>query len=125
MMQLPLFLVIGLCAGVLAGLFGIGGGLVVVPALVFICGFSQVAATGTSLVALLAPVGIGGVYAFYTAGVINSSEIKFGLLISLGMLCGSYFGSRIALALPEVVLKRSFSVFLVLVAAKLWWDAKG
>ena len=124
MMQLPYFLLIGLFAGVLAGLFGIGGGLVVVPALVLICGFTQAAASGTSLIALLAPVGIGGVYAFYSAGVINSTHIKYGLLISLGMVCGSYFGSRIALWMSDVMLKRSFSVFLVLVAAKLWWDTK-
>jgi uncharacterized membrane protein YfcA len=122
MVALPYFILIGICAGVLAGLFGVGGGLIVIPALVFIVGFSQTAATGTSLVALLAPVGIGGVYAFYHAGKIDSSHIKAGLLISVGMLLGSYFGSRLALTMSDFLLKRCFSVFLLVVAVKLWWE---
>jgi uncharacterized membrane protein YfcA len=119
-MQLPYFIVIGLCAGVLAGLFGVGGGLVVIPLLVFLAGFTQQQAAGTSLVALLAPVGAAGVYAFYQAGKINSTHIKAGLLISLGMFIGSYFGARIALAMSDLLLRRCFCVFIVVVAAKFW-----
>ena len=119
-MPLPLFLAIGVCAGVLAGVFGVGGGLIIVPALIFFAGYSQTAATGTSLVALLLPIGIAGVYAYYDAGKINSTNIKAGLLISLGMFLGSYFGAKIALSLPDYVLKRAFCVFLVVVAARMW-----
>ena len=119
-MQLPYFILTGICAGILAGLFGVGGGLVVVPLLVFLVGFTQQQAAGTSLVALLAPVGAAGVYAFYQAGKINITHIKAGLLISIGMFVGSYFGARLALSLPDLVLKRCFSVFLLVVAAKFW-----
>lgn len=119
-MTLTLFLVIGVCAGILAGVFGVGGGLIIVPALVFIAGYSQIAATGTSLVALLLPVGIGGVIAFYRAGSIGPSHIKAGLLISVGMFLGSYVGAKVALSFPDVILKRAFCVFLVVVAVRMW-----
>jgi len=119
-MNLSYFLVIGVCAGIMAGIFGVGGGLIIVPALVFLAGYSQVSATGISLVALLAPVGLGGVYAFYQAGKIGVPELKVGLLISLGMFFGSFLGAKVALALPDLVLKRVFSIFLVAVAIKLW-----
>jgi uncharacterized protein len=118
---LQYFLIIGLCAGILAGLFGIGGGLVIVPALVLIVGFTQTEAAGTSLVALLAPAGIGGVYAYYMAGKINSTHIKAGLLISIGMILGGFFGSKLALLMSETMLKRGFSLFLVVVAIRMWW----
>ena len=119
-MSLTYFAVIGVAAGILAGLFGVGGGLIIVPALVFLFGFSQVTATGTSLVALLAPVGLGGVYAFYMAGKINSENIKQGLLISVGMFLGSFIGAKIALSFPDYILKRAFSLFLVIVAVRMW-----
>lgn len=120
-MSLPLFLVIGVCAGVLAGVFGVGGGLIIVPALTMLAGYTQVTATGTSLVALLLPIGLAGVYAFYQSGAINMTHIKVGLLISAGMFVGSFFGARIALSLPDYILKRAFSIFLLIVAARMWW----
>jgi len=119
-MPLHLFLIIGIFAGVLAGLFGVGGGLIIVPALIFFVGYSQATATGTSLVALLMPIGMAGVYAFYAAGKINMTNIKAGLLISLGMFLGNYFGAKIALSMPEYILKRTFCVFLVVVAVRMW-----
>jgi len=119
-MMLPLYIVIGIAAGILAGLFGVGGGLIIVPALVLALGFTQVAATGTSLVALLAPVGLGGVYAFYAAGKINGENIKEGLFISLGMFLGSFLGAKLALSMPDYMLKRTFAIFLVVVAIRLW-----
>jgi uncharacterized membrane protein YfcA len=119
-MSLPVFLIIGLCAGILAGLFGVGGGLIIVPALTLIAGYSQKTATGTSLVALLLPIGLAGVYAFYQQGAINWTNIKAGLLISVGMFLGSWFGAKIALSLPDYVLKRAFCIFLLAVAARMW-----
>jgi uncharacterized membrane protein YfcA len=120
-----MFILIGVGAGVLAGLFGVGGGLVIVPILVLLMGFSQIAASGTSLVALLAPVGAGGVYAFYKAGKISGDNVKQGLLISLGMFLGSFFGAKIALAFPDFWLKRGFCVFLVVVAVRMWISTLG
>lgn len=119
-MALPLFLVIGVCAGILAGIFGVGGGLIIVPALVLVAGYSQITATGTSLVAIMMPIGIGGVYSFYRAGHINMTNVKAGLLISVGMFLGAYIGAQIAMTLPDYMLKRSFAVFLVVVAVRMW-----
>lgn len=119
-MHIGMFTLIGVAAGILAGLFGVGGGMIVVPALVFLLGFTQIAASATSLVALLLPVGLGGVYAFYVAGRIDATNIKQGLLISLGMFLGSFIGAKIALTFPDFILKRAFSVFLVIVAVRLW-----
>lgn len=119
-MQIGAFISIGVGAGILAGLFGVGGGMIIVPALIFLLGFSQISASGTSLVALLLPVGLGGVYAFYMAGKIDSTNIKQGLLISVGMFIGSFIGAKIALGFPDQILKRAFAVFLVVVAVRLW-----
>lgn len=119
-MNLGAFVAIGIIAGILAGLFGVGGGMIIVPALIFFLGFSQIAASGTSLVALLLPVGLGGAYAFYAAGKIDGTNIKQGLLISVGMFLGSFIGAKIALSFPDYILKRAFSVFLVVIAVRLW-----
>jgi uncharacterized membrane protein YfcA len=115
-----MFLVIGVFAGILAGLFGIGGGLIIVPVLVLIVGYSQTTAMGTSLVALLLPVGLGGAYAFYAAGKIDSGNIKAGLLISVGMFLGSFLGAKIALSFPDYIMKRAFCIFIVAVSVRMW-----
>jgi uncharacterized membrane protein YfcA len=111
------FLAIGLAAGVLSGLFGIGGGIVIVPMLIFFARFAPAMATGTSLGSLLLPVGALGAWQYYQRGSIN---IKASLLIGLGLFVGAYFGARLGLGLNPLVLKRSFAVFLVIIAARLW-----
>lgn len=110
----------GVLAGVLAGFFGVGGGLILIPALIFFLGYSQHAANGTSLVALLPPVGLLGVVAYYQAGKINTDNIKAGLILALGMFLGAYAGGRMAVGLSAVSLRRTFAVFLLIAAAKLW-----
>lgn len=115
-----LFLVIGLAAGVLAGMFGVGGGIVIIPALLFFAKFDPQTATGTSLGALLLPVGFLGAWAFYRKGHVN---IPASLLIALGLFIGAYFGAQIALALPARQLQRGFALFLVAVATKMWFSA--
>ncbi len=112
---------IGFMAGILAGLFGVGGGLVIVPALVLLYGFSPFAANGTSLVALLLPVGILGALQYYQQGKIGPFEIRSGLLIAFGLFIGAYFGAKIALLMSASVLRRLFSVFMILVAIRLWF----
>ena len=113
-----LFVAIGLGAGVLAGLFGIGGGIVIVPALMYLARFAPQTATGTSLATLLLPIGLLGAWAYYKEGHVR---IAPALLIALGVFIGSYFGARISLGLSPVVMKRTFSVFLVAVAARMWF----
>jgi uncharacterized membrane protein YfcA len=112
-----IFLAIGLGAGVLAGLFGIGGGILIVPALIFTSGFKPQAATGTSLGALLLPVGALGAWQYWKNGDVN---VKAALFIALGLAVGAYFGARIGVPLPPRILQRSFAIFLIAVAGMLW-----
>ncbi len=115
------FLLIGLGAGLLSGLFGVGGGIVIVPLLVFAAHFAHKTATGTSLAALLLPVGALGAWQYYKAGAL---DVRGALLIAPGLLVGAYFGARIALQLPSRELQRGFAVFLCLVAGRMWFAAK-
>src|ERR1700722_3691249 len=111
-----LLVVVGLLAGILSGLVGLGGGVIIVPALVFLLGFSQYQATGTSLGILLLPAGIFAVMNYYKKGYI---DIKVVLLIFAGFLIGGYFGSKISLNIPEGVLKKIFAVVLLVIAGKV------
>ena len=106
-----ILLVIGTITGVMAGMLGIGGGLVVIPALVMVMGMSQQSAQGTSLAMMLPPIGILAAYNYYKAGQV---DIKFALVLAVTFIIGSYFGSRLAVKLPQDVLKKIFGVFLLL-----------
>lgn len=111
------FLAIGLAAGGLSGLFGIGGGVVIVPALVLVARFIPERATGTSLAALLLPVGGLGAWYYYRHGHV---DIRAAALIALGLFIGAWLGAHVALRLPARDLQRAFAVFLVFVAIHLW-----
>jgi len=115
--MLILLLVIGIITGVVAGMFGIGGAIVMVPALVFIMGFSQHMAQGTSLAVMLPPIGIIATWNYWKAGQVN---FKFALILAVAFLIGSYFGSKLALNIPQNILKKLFGVLLLLVAAKMF-----
>lgn len=117
-----LFLAVGLGAGVLSGLFGIGGGVVIVPALAFIARMPILTATGTSLGSLLLPVGLLGAIEYYRNG---NLDVRASLLIAVGLFVGVWFGAQLAHALTPVQLKRTFSIFLVLVAARMWLSTTG
>ncbi len=114
------FILIGLLAGVLSGLFGIGGGLLIVPALVFLARMPILAATGTSLGALLLPAGLLGALVYHRAGNLH---LKAALLIALGLFVGAYFGAQIAHEIKSATLTRLFAVFLLVVAVRLWFEA--
>jgi uncharacterized protein len=111
-----LYLLLGLFVGVLSGIVGIGGGILIVPALVFVFHMSQHKAQGTSLGALLAPIGALAFWEYYKAGNV---EIKAAFLIALGFLSGGYFGGLWAQRIPEVALQRIFGGLLVLIGIKL------
>ena len=111
------FLLVGLGAGVLSGLFGIGGGIVIVPALLYFAKYQPQMATGTSLGALLLPVGALGAWQYWKAG---NLEWKASMLIAVGLFFGAFVGARVAQHLSAPVLKKSFAIFLVLVAIQLW-----
>lgn len=114
-------MIVGVLAGVSSGLFGIGGGVIIVPLLIFLLKYPQAVASATSLVALLLPVGVFGVLHFFRSGVIGSSEIQSGVWIASGMFLGTFFGARVASQLSNGTLTRMFAIFLVLLAARLWW----
>jgi uncharacterized membrane protein YfcA len=113
---IALLLLVGLLAGMLSGLVGLGGGVIIVPALVFVLGFSQHQATGTSLGILLLPAGIFAVINYYKKGYV---DVKVVLLIFAGFLLGGYLGSKISMNLPEQTLKKIFAVALLLIAGKV------
>jgi len=105
---------IGLTAGVAAGLFGIGGGILVVPALVFLANFSQEKATGTSLAVLLPPVGILACLEYYRHGNV---DLRAAALIALGLVAGAYLGALGAQKADETWMKVSFGVFVIFTGA--------
>lgn len=107
------FLLLGIAAGVLSGLFGIGGGIVMVPALIALFGMDILNANATSLAAMLLPVGIFGVIAYYKAGLVN---IKESLWIALGLFAGSFAGGEFAVTISESVLAKMYSGFLLYIA---------
>ena len=107
---------IGAFAGVLSGFVGVGGGVVIVPALVYTLGMSQHSAQGTSLFVLLLPIGILAVYNYWKGGQINW---KFGLIIALAFVLGGYFGSKLALKLSPAIVKLIFGVIMAYVSFKM------
>ncbi|MFN4285900.1 MAG: sulfite exporter TauE/SafE family protein [Lacibacter sp.] len=113
-------LLIGLAAGMLGGLVGVGGGLIVVPALVFFFGYSQHAAQGTSLGLLVFPVAILGMLNYYKQGYVDFRVVG---LLAISFVVGSYFGSKWALSLPQETIKKYFAVLLFYTAFKMMgWE---
>ena len=114
-------IIIGLAAGMLSGLVGVGGGIIVVPALVFFLGFTQSEAQGTSLGLLLLPVGILAVMNYYQKGFI---DVKVVGIMAIAFVLGGWLGSKLALTIPEIVTKRVFAILLFYTAFKmLGWDS--
>jgi len=108
--------IIGLVAGFLSGTAGIGGGLIMVPAMVYLMGMSQHNAQGTSLALLMMPVGILAVIQYYNKGFVN---VKFALILALFFVAGAYMGSRLAVNMPEKILRTAFGVCMLLVGFKM------
>jgi uncharacterized membrane protein YfcA len=118
----PLYLLIGigLVAGVLSGVFGIGGGVVIVPALIYLAGFSQHVATGTSLAVLLPPVGVAAVVEYYRHGNVN---LYAALVIAVMLTIGGWFGAVLANRLAGPYLRLAFGVFVVSLGVYLIFGA--
>jgi uncharacterized protein len=116
MVNIILFIILGLFAGVLSGLIGIGGGIIIVPALVFIFGLSQHQAQGTTLALMVPPIGILAAYTYYKQGNV---DLKIAALICAGFIIGSLFGAKFANTLSNAMLQKVFGVVLLLVALKM------
>ncbi|PKL83940.1 MAG: permease [Ignavibacteriae bacterium HGW-Ignavibacteriae-3] len=110
-------LIIGLAAGLVSGVLGIGGGIIIIPMLVGLLGYSQKEAQGTSLGLLLPPIGILAVLNYHKAGLVN---LKAAGLMIVTFIIGSYLSSKLAVNLPEDVVKKIFAVFLLFYAIKLF-----
>ena len=107
---------LGLFAGVVSGLLGIGGAVVIIPGLVYIAKLQQHTANGTSLAALLLPVGLLGVMQYAKRDQVNWG---YAAVVAVGLLIGAYFGARLAGSLPDVTLRRIFGGFLLLISVRL------
>ena len=117
-----LLLLLGFGAGILSGLVGVGGGIIIVPGLVFLLGFSQKMAQGTSLAVLLLPVGILAVMQYYKSGFVDVRSVG---IIAIAFLVGGFFGSKIAIMLPAESVKKIFAILLLLISIKmLFFDKK-
>ena len=114
-----ILILIGLAAGLLGGLLGLGGGIILIPAMVYLLGFSQHQAIGTSLAVMLPPIGMFAAYNYYKAGQVN---LKYALIIAVAFMAGSYLSSKFALTIPENTLKKIFSVLLLIVAIKMFFS---
>lgn len=110
------FVLLGLIAGLVAGLVGIGGGIIIVPALVYLFDFTQKTAQGTTLALLVPPIGILAAYTYYRAGEVN---IKAAVLIIIGFVIGSFLTSQFATNVSNKTLTRIFAVFLIMVAINM------
>jgi uncharacterized membrane protein YfcA len=108
--------IIGVLSGVLSGFVGVGGGIIIVPGLVFLMGMSQHMAQGTSLFILLLPIGFLAVYNYWKADQINWA---YGAIIALTFVVGSYYGSKMALKLSPGLVKLIFGIIMVVISAKL------
>lgn len=108
-MSIITFLTVGLIVGLFSGFMGVGGGIILVPILVLFIGLPMHTATGTSLVALLLPVGALGVYEYWRVGKLNADNFKMGLIIAAGIFIGTYFGSKLAVITPEKAIRIAFA----------------
>lgn len=111
-----ILITIGVLAGILSGFVGVGGGIIIVPALIYVLGMSQLEAQGTSLFVLLLPVGILAVHNYYKSDQINW---KFGLIISLAFVIGGFIGSRLALKISPSVVRIVFGAIMALISLKM------
>jgi uncharacterized protein len=108
---------IGLAAGVFGGMVGLGGGVIMIPAMIYFLGMNQMSAQGTSLAVMLPPVGILAVMNYYKSGQIN---LKYALIIAIAFTIGGYFGSKIALNIPVSIVKKIFAFALIIIALRMF-----
>jgi uncharacterized membrane protein YfcA len=111
-----LYLLLGFAAGVLSGLIGVGGGVIIVPALVLLFGFTQHQAQGTTLALLIPPIGILAAWIYYQQGYV---DVKIAAVICIGFFFGSFLGARVATALSNVMLERVFGIALLFISLKM------
>ena len=114
--QLIILILAGILAGFASGTLGLGGGTIVIPILVFILGFTQHEAQGTSLAFMLPPIGILAAIEYFKSGYVN---LKFALVLVITFFIGAYLGSLFSISMPEKILKKIFGIFMILVGIRM------
>ena len=115
-MEILLFLILGLAVGILSGLIGIGGGVLLTPALIYIFGFSQYQAQGTTLALLVPPIGILGAWTYYQKGYVN---VPAAALICIGFVLGGLLGANLAVGISETLLRRIFGLAMLGISVRM------
>jgi uncharacterized membrane protein YfcA len=118
--QLLILVLVGLVAGALSGFVGVGGGIIIVPAMIYFMHMNQMQAQGVSLALLMLPVGVLGVMNYYKAGHI---QFNYVLIMAVGFVLGNYFGSKYAMRVPEHKIKFLFSLLMLYVAVQMLWKS--
>jgi uncharacterized membrane protein YfcA len=116
LIDLLLLVIIGIIAGIFTGAFGLGGGLLLVPGLVYFLGLNQQTAQGTSITIMLLPLGLFAFFNYYRAKSVN---IQYAMIIAVAFMASSYFGSKLALGIPEPIMKKIFGGVLFMFALKM------
>ena len=116
MPKVLIYILIGIFGGTISGLLGIGGAVLIIPSLVFLCGFDQHLAQGTSLALMLPPIGLLAAMEYYSKGYL---DIRAAVFICIAFLIGGYFGAKIAVSIPNALLKKIFAGFLILIAVQM------
>lgn len=116
MTRIALLVLLGFVAGVASGLIGIGGATIIIPALVFLFGFDQHTAQGTTLAMMVPPIGLLAAWAYYKAGYV---DVKMAAILAAGFFVGGLIGARFATALSSLALQRIFGIALLLIAIKM------
>ncbi|HZY30088.1 MAG TPA: sulfite exporter TauE/SafE family protein [Candidatus Methylomirabilis sp.] len=116
MMDIMLYLLVGLVAGVFSGLIGVGGGIIIVPALIFLFGMSQHHAQGTTLALLVPPIGLLAAWTYYKQGYV---DLRIATFMCMGFFLGGLFGAKLATALSSPVLEKVFGIALLLISLKM------
>lgn len=114
-----LCLLLGCVTGTLSGLLGIGGGSLITPALIYLFGFSQHIAQGTTLALLIPPIGLLGAWTYYQQGYVN---LKVGMILCIGFFLGSLLGAKLAIGIPDIVLKKMFGMMLLVIGCKMMFS---
>jgi uncharacterized protein len=118
-MSLILYIALGLIAGIISGLLGIGGGIIVIPALVYIFKMTQHQAQGTTLAFLVLPIGLLAAIVYYKQGYV---DIKAAMFICIGFFIGGLFGAKMAIGISDIVLRKVFAVALLLISVKMFFS---
>ncbi|MBN1409292.1 MAG: sulfite exporter TauE/SafE family protein [Spirochaetales bacterium] len=116
MVNIILYIILGILVGFLSGMIGIGGGIILVPALVLLFGLTQHEAQGTTVALMVPPIGLLAAWTYYKNGFV---DIKIAIFVCIGFVLGSFLGANLVVGIPEVILKKGFGIVLVLVAIKM------